>query len=122
MPRAKIKSLEEVDPIISKAFKEAFSNPGKEILVAPHLAEDVAINLQVKMKAVRQGFRIYFHEDHEYHRAAKYERIWTERKPSKTHPGTRDLVIRYKGMIKRPSEEYAEMLEQLKKNYPSSGE
>ena len=68
MPRAKIKSLEEVDPIISKAFKEAFSNPGKEILVAPHLAEDVAINLQVKMKAVRQGFRIYFHEDHEYHR------------------------------------------------------
>lgn len=122
MPRAKIKSLEEVDPMISKAFREAFASPGKDILVAPHLAEDVAINLQVKMKAVRQGFRIYFPEDHEYHRAAKYERIWVERKPSKTHPGTRDLIIHYKGMIKRPSEEYAEMLAQLKKNMPSSDE
>lgn len=120
MPRSKIKPLEEVDPLISNAFRKAFANPGMEIMVAEHLADAVAINLQMKMKAVRQGFRIYFPEDHEYHRAAKYERIWIERKPVRGSPGFRDLIIRYKGMIKRPSEEYAEMLEALKKNYPST--
>lgn len=117
MPRAKIKSLEEVDPIISEAYRKAFANPGATVVVAPNVAPNVAINLQVRMRAVRQGFLTLFPKEHEYHRAALYGRLWIEREYDHKSPGTRTVILRYSGMIKRPSEVAAEYMASLQKEY-----
>lgn len=116
MPRAKIKALEEVDPMISNAFKEAMANPGKRIVVAPDVTEKVATNLQVRMQAVRQGFLHYYHRDHEYFRAADNRRIRIEREYHHTKPALRTVVIIYSGMLKRPSEMADEYMAMLKNN------
>ena len=116
MPRAKIKALEEVDPIISLAFRAAFANPGKRIVVAPDVALAVANNLHVRMQAVRQGFMHFYHRDHEYYRAAENRRIRIEKEYDRAKPSLRTLTIVYAGILKRPSEMAAEYIERLKNN------
>lgn len=113
MPRAKIKSIEEVDPIIGNAFRKAFASPGQRVVVVEGVAPEVARNLQVRMQAVRQGFVSFYPEEHEWHRAAVCNRLRIEREYDSKMPAMRTLTIRYAGMIKRPSEEAAEWLASL---------
>jgi hypothetical protein len=116
MPRTKVKALEEVDPLIANAFRNAFAKPGQRIVVAPDVTPAVATNLQVRMQAVRQGFTKFYPRDHEYYRAAECGRLRIEREYDSKQPGLRTVTIRYTGLIKRPSEIAAEYMERLKNN------
>lgn len=116
MPRAKIKALEDVDPMLANAFREAMANPLREVVVAPDVSQAVANNIHIRLQAVRQGFLHFYHRDHEYYRAAENRRIRIEKKYDHKKPALRTVVIMYSGMLKRPSEVATEFMKRLQNN------
>jgi len=120
MPRAKIKALDDADPMLAGPFREALANPGKRVVVAPDVSEKVAINIQVRMQAIRQGFLTFYSRDHEYFRAAENRRIRIEREYDASKPSLRTVIVVYSGMIKRPSELAEEYIANLMRNSQSS--
>ena len=113
MPRAYPKSLQTCAVDVRIAYEKAFANPNATVIVQENATIAEATNLHARLNAVRQGFLLYYPQDHEYYRATAAKRLRIEREYNKDRPTVRTVTLHYSGKLKRPSE----LVEEYKQLY-----
>lgn len=113
MPVNTPKALHDYADDISKPIVKALAQPGIRVLAEEGISPKRASYLQVRMQAAIRGMTTFYHADHEYYRAAINKRLHTRVEKFPGNPAFKNLWVWYDGVIKRPSEEAAEMIAEL---------
>lgn len=121
MPATVPKALHEYSDEISRPLLQALQQPGTRYLAEEGISMKRAKYLQVRMQAAIRGFTAFYHRDHEYYRAAINKRLHIRNEAFPANDEFRNLWVVYDGMIKRPSEEFAEYLADLASRRESTG-
>lgn len=122
MPIADPKALHDYPDEISRPIMKAFEQPGIPVLAEEGISEKRAKYLHVRMQAAIRGMLVFYHPDHEYYRAALNKRVQLRRPKFPANPEFYNLYVTYAGMIKRPSEEFAEFYAEMIKKSQSTSE
>lgn len=113
MPVADPKALHDYPDEINRPLMKALAQPGIRHIAEEGISEKRAKYLQIRMQAAIRGMVKFYHADHEYYRAAINKRLHIRKVRYPSNYELWSIVVYYDGMIKRPSEEFAEFFAEL---------